>query len=95
MRRYKMIDFSARKLIAARYAENARVADIADEVGVTTAAVYRELKRGESVGDDGRVLLNHSKRPAYNPVIAQQRFQENLRRRGKSVAAAIDGGEAG
>lgn len=41
MRRYKMIDVSARKLIAARYAENARVADIADEVGVTTAAVYR------------------------------------------------------
>ena len=56
-----------------------RVADIADGLGVTTATVYRELKRGETGG------LDRNLRKAYNPVLAQQRVQENFKRRGKSA----------
>ena len=55
------------------------VADIADGLGVTTATVYRELKRGETGG------LDRNLRKAYNPVLAQQRVQENFKRRGKSA----------
>ena len=56
-----------------------RVADIADGLGVTTATVYRELKRGETGG------LDRNLRKEYNPVLAQQRVQENFKRRGKSA----------
>ena len=55
------------------------MADIADGLGVTTATIYRELKRGETGG------LDRNLRKAYNPVLAQQRVQENFKRRGKSA----------
>jgi len=53
------------------------VADIAAGLGVTTATVYRELKRGET-GE-----LDRNQRREYNPVLAQQRVQASFKRRGK------------
>lgn len=94
MRQYKYISFQDRKRIAARHQNGDRVADIADGLGVSAAAVYRELKRGESVDDDGNVVLDRNQRPAYNPVLAQQRIQESFRRRGKPAAADSQGGFA-
>lgn len=79
VRQYRYIDFQDRKEISARYLNGDRVADIADGLGVTTATVYRELKRGETGG------LDRNLRKAYNPVLAQQRVQENFKRRGKSA----------
>ena len=67
VRQYRYIDFQDRKEISTRYLNGDRVADIADGLGVTTATVYRELKRGETGG------------------LAQQRVQENFKRRGKSA----------
>ena len=69
-----------------------RPADIAERLGVTTATIYRELKRGESVGEDGAPILDRNRRRAYNPVVAQQRVQANLRRRGRTPADSLQGG---
>ena len=77
VRQYRYIDFQDRKEISTRYLNGDRVA--ADELGVTTATVYRELKRGETGG------LDRNQRRAYNPVLAQQRVQENFKRRGKTA----------
>lgn len=92
VRKYKYISFSDRKQIAALYQTNARPADIAEKIGVTTATIYRELKRGETVGEDGAPVINRNQRRAYNPVIAQQRVQENFRRRGRTTAESLQGG---
>ena len=83
MRRYKYITFADRKQIAELYRSNVRPADIAERLGVTTATIYRELKRGEIAGEDGAPVLDRNQRRAYNPVIAQQTVQENIRRRGR------------
>lgn len=70
VRQYRYIDFQDRKEISTRYLNGDRVADIADGLGMATATVYRELKRGETGG------LDRNLRKAYNPVLAQQRVQE-------------------
>ena len=92
VRHYKYITFSDRREIAALYQANARPADIADKIGVSTAAIYRELKRGETVGEDGAPVLDRNRRRAYNPVIAQQTVQANFRRRGRTAADDMQGG---
>ena len=92
MRRYKYITFSDRKQIAELYRSNARPADIAERLGVTTATIYRELKRGETTGADGAPVLDRNQRRAYNPVIAQQTVQKNIRRRGRTPVDSLQGG---
>lgn len=83
VRQYRYIDFQDRKKIAVLYLSNERVADIAARLGVSTAAVYRELKRGETTDGSGNVVLDRNQRRAYNPVIAQQTVQANFKRRGR------------
>ena len=89
VRQYRYIDFRDREQIAARYLNGDRVADIAAGLGVTTATVYRELKRGET-GE-----LDRNPRRAYSPVLAQQRVQESFKRRGKPAAGNLQGGLRG
>lgn len=89
VRQYRYIDFRDREQIAARYLNGDRVADIAAGIGVTTATVYRELKRGET-GE-----LDRNQRRAYSPVLAQQRVQESFKRRGKPAAGNLQGGLRG
>lgn len=91
VRKYKYITFSDRKQIAALYQSNARPADIAEKIGVTAAAIYRELKRGETVGADGAPVLDRNQRRAYNPVIAQQTVQASFGRRGRTPADSRKG----
>ena len=86
MRQYKYLTFQDRKLIAAWNRSGERPADMAKRLGVTTATIYRELKRGETVGEDGAPVLDRNRRRAYNPVIAQQTVQANFRRRGRTPA---------
>ena len=86
MRQYKYLTFQDRKLIAAWNRSGERPADMAKRLDVTTATIYRELKRGESVGEDGAPVLDRNRRRAYNPVIAQQTVQANFRRRGRTPA---------
>ena len=92
VRRYKYLTFQDGKLIAAWNRSGERPADMAKRLGVTTATIYREFKRGETVGEDGAPVINRNQRRAYNPVIAQQRVQENFRRRGRTTAESLQGG---
>ena len=71
-----------RELIAKAWAGYSSVAELAQQVGVAKTTIYEELRRGQ----DGQ--LDHNQRPAYDPELAQRRFQENLRRRGKWRVAA-------
>lgn len=95
MRKYRYITFPDRKQIAAWYQNGDRPADIAERLEMTVKTIYLELKRGESVDDSGNVVLDRNQRPAYNPVLAQQRVQESFRRRGKTAAANMQGGLRG
>lgn len=94
VRQYRYITFADRKQIAAWHLCGDRAADMAARLGVSTAAVYRELKRGEVTDDDGNVILDRNQRPAYNPVLAQQTVQANLKRRGRTAADTQDGAGA-
>lgn len=86
MRQYRYIAFADRKQIAAWYLANERVADIAGRLGMSTKTIYNELKRGEPTDETGAVILDRNQRRAYNPVLAQQRLQENFKRRGRTTA---------
>lgn len=70
VRQYRYIDFQDRKEISTRYLNGDRVADIADGLGVTTATVYRELKRGETGG------LDRNQRRAYPRSCTTARARE-------------------
>lgn len=75
----KYLGPAERRLIAEKWAAYASVREIADLVGVAPKTIYMELRRGS----DG--TLDANSREAYNPELAQRRFQESLRRRGKPV----------
>ena len=75
----KYLGPAERKLIAEKWAAYASVREIADLVGVAPKTIYQELRRGEN----GK--LDENSRQAYDPDLAQRRFQESLRRRGKPL----------
>lgn len=77
MATYKTITFDDRKAIAALYEKDITIAEISEAVGVPKKTLYGELKRG----DTGE--LDQNQRPAYDPVLAQKTYQENIRRRGR------------
>ena len=59
-----------------------RVQDIADQIGVHVATVYKELKRGETGG------LDRNMRREYSATLAQRRLAENFKRRGRKADEA-------
>ena len=69
------------RLIAKRYGEEARVLDIANEIGCHPATIYEELRRGATGKLDAR------QRPEYDPLLAQRAVQEAIRRRGNRKPA--------
>ncbi len=66
-----------RQLIARRYGEEARILDIANEIGCHPATIYEELRRGAT----GRMDANQ--RREYDPLLGQKETQAAIRRRGK------------
>ena len=80
--RYRYITLQDRQEIAKRYRRGERAADIAAFVGVSAAAVYRELQRGYTGSTD------ENKRPAYDPLKAQEAVQRGFKRRGRKAARA-------
>lgn len=83
----KYLTLKDRRLIAKRYGEEARVLDIANEIGCHPATIYEELRRG----DTGR--LDANQRREYDPLLAQREAQAAIRRRGnrKKTSATADG----
>lgn len=91
MRKYRYLTFADRKQISAWYQSNDRAADIAVRLGMSVKTIYLELKRGEETDESGAVILDRNQRRAYNPVLAQQRLQENFKRRGRTTAESNAG----
>ena len=78
----KYISPAEREYIAKAWRNYASVAEIATHLGKSRKTIYAELRRGQ----DGE-KLGRNQRPAYDPELAQRRFQANLRRRGKHQQA--------
>lgn len=79
--KYRYLSFQDRLKIEKWYGAGDRPLDIASRLGVHTATIYHELKRGYT-GE-----LDRNKRDGYNAGIAQQRVQESFKRRGRKNAA--------
>ena len=79
MRTYKHLTKTDRLRIEKWLKMGMKPREVADKLRVHVSTIYRELKRGETGG------LDRNLRKAYNPVLAQQRVQENFKRRGKSA----------
>lgn len=76
---YRYLTLADRQTLEALYLEGDRVQDIADQIGVHVATVYKELKRGETGG------LDRNMRREYNATLAQRRLAENFKRRGRKA----------
>lgn len=81
----KYLTLKDRREIERLYGENVSPREIAVAVGVTTATIYREIKRGET----GK--LNGHYRPAYSAETAEWRIRRSVRNRGRKKAAQNSG----
>ena len=82
---YSYLTFDQRREIEAMYGAGVRVVDIAAKTERSVAAIYEVLKRGRT-GE-----LDANKRPKYSAELAQTIAQENIRRRGRRMAANGNG----
>lgn len=73
---YSYLTLEQRREIEKLYGKGERVVDIAARLKRSAAAIYEELKRG----DTGE--LDSFSRPKYSADLAQATVQENFRRRG-------------
>lgn len=87
MKAYKYLTLNDRELFEKEYAAGARVADIADMVGIHVGTAYKELARGCILDEYGEPVLDQNQRQAYSAAVAQRKTQEALRRRGKRHAS--------
>lgn len=83
MKPYKYLTLKDREIFEREYGEGARIADIAQIVGIHTGTAYAELARGCVLDENGDPVLDKNQRQAYSAEEAQRRAQEGLRRRGK------------
>lgn len=74
---YRYMTLADRQKLESLYLKGERVQDIADELGVHVATVYKELKRGETGG------LDRNMRSEYSATLAQRRLAENFKKRGR------------
>ena len=74
---YRYMTLADRQKLEALYLKGERVQDIADQIGVHVATVYKELKRGET-GE-----LDRNMRREYSAMLAQRRLAENFKKRGR------------
>ena len=79
----KYLGPAERQVIAEKWAAYASVREIAEAVQVAPKTIYLELRRGSNG------TLDANCREAYDPELAQRRFQESLRRRGKPAEKQV------
>lgn len=95
MKQYKYLTLQDRELFEREYSAGARVADIAEALGIHLGTAYKELARGAVLDEYGDPVLDKQQRQAYSAEVAQRRVQEGLRRRGKRAEPADDTDPAG
>ena len=72
----RYLTYEDRKSIEALYAAGVSLADIASELGVHLATIYREMTRG------GTGELDGNGRSGYSAELAQKTVQDSIKRRG-------------
>ncbi len=72
----RYLTYEDRKSIEALYAAGVSLADIASELGVHLATIYREMTRG------GTGELDGNGRSGYSAELAQKTVQNSIKRRG-------------
>lgn len=77
VRNYRYLTFGDREKIETEYAAGGCPADIAIDLGVHVATIYKELKRG----DTGQ--LDKNMRREYSAELAQRRLIESFKCRGR------------
>ncbi len=80
--KYKYLTFEDRQKIEALRADNVPPFQIAAKLGVHTATIYNELKRGYTGERD------EQQREVYSAEQAQRTVQEHFKRRGRTSARA-------
>lgn len=73
---YRYLSYEDRQTIERMWAEGQKPKEIAYTIGVHTATIYNELKRGQT----GR--FDRNQRLAYDASLAERRIQEGFKRRG-------------
>ena len=84
--KYKYLTFADRQKIEAWHTRGDRPVEIAARLGVHTATIYNELKRGYT-GE-----LDDTQREKYSATQAQQIVQSGFKRRGRKAVAVAKGG---
>ncbi len=74
--KYRYLTLADRQEIERLYQSEARFADIADSIGVSTVTIYREIENGSTGKDEYG-------RPIYSADAAERAFVERLKRRGR------------
>ncbi len=83
----KGLTMQERKILADKWRDGQSAVEIAVELGRSPAAIYTELKRG----DTGE--LDANKRPKYDPERGQEVYQVNMRNKGRRKAAVEEARE--
>lgn len=78
----RYLTYEDRKNIEALYGAGESLADIASELGVHLATIYREMARG------GTGELDGNGRNGYSAGLAQKNIQDSIKRRGRKKPAA-------
>ena len=79
MRNYRYLTLTDREALERNYLKGERPQDIADDLGVHVATIYKELKRGET----GK--LDRNGRKEYDAKLAQLRLVQRFGRRGRKT----------
>lgn len=76
-KKYKALSYNDRNQLKVMYEHGESPSDIAAELGVHTATIYRELQRGYT----GQIK---SFVPEYSADVAQSKVSSNLKKRGRA-----------
>lgn len=82
--KFRYLTYDDRKRIEALYGSGLTLANIACELGVHLATIYRELTRG------GTGELDDNGRCGYSADLAQKTVQKNIKRRGHRKLANVE-----
>ena len=73
---YRYLSYEDRKTIESLYSAGMRLPEIADKIGFSLRALYKDLDKG-ATGE-----LNEIGRRGYSAELAQRVTQDNIKRRG-------------
>ena len=85
-KQWRQLHYDDRLKIYAWLQAGWRPVDIAKRLKVTKSTIYREIKRGKFVKRNS----DWTESEEYDPFVAEKKYQENLRKRGRSLKIGND-----